>query len=311
MWQRTKSFQGLRLLFFISIVAGHCGQTICGGGGELCSFFFIISGFLFSDKYSWREYVCRKARNIFPIYFICLLMLVLGRYYQGHGHLSWDIVPHLLLIQSWIPQINSCPSYYLGPAWFLSSLWFCYLLSHVLYKFFNKQSLYVLCLIAVINVSIIFVNHFVNWSEYSVWCTYISPIERLLEYTIGMLLGLIIRNKAERVEPFVGCGMLIVILYLLLIKYTGLDWLFIYIHPFILAFIYLFHSSSVDNLLGNRIVLRLASSGMCIYLSHNVIKMAIPGNWLFKTIVCVVLGIAFNEVYLLILKYLKRNFKNS
>lgn len=133
--ERTISYQGLRLLFFVSIVAGHCGHTICGGGGELCSFFFIISGFLYKYRAKYWDYMMKKVLGIFPIYYICLAVTILGHAYKGHLHLGLDIFPHLFLLQSWIPSVDGSPSsFYVGPAWFISSLLFCYAISPICYN---------------------------------------------------------------------------------------------------------------------------------------------------------------------------------
>ena len=154
MWNRTISYQGLRLLFFVSIVAGHCGQTICGGGGELCSFFFIISGFLYKYNPNYWQYLKNKILKIFPIYYICMILLLLGKTYTGHLHIGWDIIPHLLLIQSWLPQFVDSGVYYIGPAWFISSLFFCYLLSPFCYKFvMSRNKPVIILLLGVLIVS--------------------------------------------------------------------------------------------------------------------------------------------------------------
>ena len=160
MWNRTKSYQGLRLLFFVSIVAGHCGHTICGGGGELCSFFFIISGFLYKYNNDYWKYVKRKIINIFPIYYVCLFILLLGKIYTGHLHLGVDIIPHLLLVQSWLPAFKETSHFYLGPAWFISSLLFCYLVSPLCYKLIKQNNKYV----AIIMLTVLIIGvHTLDW----------------------------------------------------------------------------------------------------------------------------------------------------
>lgn len=304
MWQRTKAFQGLRLLFFVSIVAGHCGQTICGGGGELCSFFFIISGFLYTEKSSWKSYVKKKSIAIFPIYYFCLFLFVFGRMYRGHGHIDWDIIPHLLLVQSWIPQfIIQTGKYYLGPAWFLSSLYFCYLLSPWCYRFVTNK----LYLSTIIFPLLIVCIHTVDWGTYSTWVTYCSPIERLFEYIFGMCIGIFVKPLGYRKEPFTGFCLFICIVYLTSIKYLDLHWQFIFIHPIILSMIYLYESVPLNMVFANKLVLRIASAGIFIYLSHNPILMAVPGAWWFKTVICVLVGWGLYEIYMLLMKIVKEH----
>ena len=47
---QTAPFQGLRLIGIITIVAGHAGFNLVGGGGNWCTFFFILSGFLYKTQ---------------------------------------------------------------------------------------------------------------------------------------------------------------------------------------------------------------------------------------------------------------------
>lgn len=301
MWQRTKAFQGLRLLFFVSIVAGHCGQTICGGGGELCSFFFVISGFLFTKKESWTLYIKKKVLTIFPIYYFCLLLHVVGRIYKGHGHIGWDIMPHLFLLQSWIPEVNHTPHYYLGPAWFLSSLLFCYLLSPLFYQLVSKHRYLFLTILPIL----IIYTHTTDWGGYFTWATYYSPIERLFEYLLGMTIGMFVKPLAYRKEPFVGFCLLATVVYLSCIKLAIFTWQFIFVHPVIISMIYLYDSPLLNMVFANKLVLRMASAGLFIYLSHNPIKMAIPGPWWFRTIVCTLVGWGFYELYSCLIKRAK------
>lgn len=151
-------------------------------------------------------------------------------------------------------------------------------------------------MLIVLGALVIFV-HTSDWGIYSTWVTYISPIERLFEYMIGMTVCMMLKDVQPKKEPFPGCLLLVVISYLCLIKFSGLHWEFIFIHPFILAAIWTYQSKSLNAVFGNKVILSFASAGMFIYLSHNAIKMAIPGEWWVKTIACVIIGFLLNEVY--------------
>ena len=130
---RTAPFQGLRLIGIITIVAGHAGLNLVGGG-NWCTFFFILSGFLYKTQISnWKDYfdyIWHKASRLYPIYWICLFLylgLAVLRGSISEYSLDRDFIPHFLLLQSWIPAVAAMA--YLGPAWFLSSLLFCYCFS--------------------------------------------------------------------------------------------------------------------------------------------------------------------------------------
>jgi peptidoglycan/LPS O-acetylase OafA/YrhL len=146
--ERTLAIQGLRLLFITDIVFGHASHTFLGGGGAECSFFFVVSGFLFAQKpIPYKEYLWRKAKHIYPPYWICLILLILGFVVKGTIHKlepGWDILPHIFLVQSWIPVIDAYFFKYLGTSWFLSSLLFCYIVAPHVYKFVVKFKKYII-----------------------------------------------------------------------------------------------------------------------------------------------------------------------
>ena len=133
-----KSLQGLRLLGIITIVAGHAGFSLWGGG-DWCAFFFILSGFLYKTEVKncsdFISYVWHKVKSIYPVYWFCLFAYIALAYIRGNVEqytIGWDLIAHLALLQSWIPCVEAMS--YLGLAWFLSSLMFCYCCSPILKK---------------------------------------------------------------------------------------------------------------------------------------------------------------------------------
>lgn len=138
--ERTSSIQGLRVLFILSIIFMHAGLKVFGEGGELCSFFFVVSGFLFAGKQvKTLPYMKKKLSSMYPIYLIFLaIWIVSDSLVSGHVAIKSNIVAHLLLLQSWRPAF--VPFDYLGTAWFLSSLLFCYACGPTLSRWLSKWS---------------------------------------------------------------------------------------------------------------------------------------------------------------------------
>ena len=115
-----------------------------------------------------------------------------------------------------------------------------------------------------------------------------------------MTIGKVVKPLPYRNEPFAGFCLLVIIIYLIFIKSSvliGWWWQYIFIHPLIISMIWLIESPSLNKVLGNKMVLRGASAGMFIYLSHIAIMMAVPGHWWIKTIVCVLVGWILYELY--------------
>lgn len=82
----------------------------------------------------YRDYMCNKISSMLPLQWLSVILAVIVL----HLSVNWDIIPHLLLLQSYIPEKGFEFFNYNGVAWFLSSLMFCYALSPVVYKVILK-----------------------------------------------------------------------------------------------------------------------------------------------------------------------------
>lgn len=275
-----KSFQGLRLIALAGIVLGHLGKVWIGGGVELCTFFFILSGFLFKQNNvsDYWGYVKRKITQIFPVYWLCLslyLLLALLRGNAEQSRIGWDFIPHLLLIQSWIPAADMFAMRYLGLAWFLSSLLFCYFVAPLLYRIMSENRWSIL----VFSIILVLCRRYAELTpEFSSWITYICPLVRALELAVGMGVGIILRNndslsRLRQLIPssyYFNCllGILAVVMWLLSLHYGWLGSYYWLSHLWVLSILFLFPSNFVDAVLGNNVVLAVARQDMFIYLTH-------------------------------------------
>lgn len=271
--ERTSAFQGLRVLFILSIIVMHAGAPSFGGGAELCSFFFVISGFLFAGKQvQTLPYMKGKVKKLYPVYLMFLMVqLAVAYYYHGLDSLDKKLVPHLLLLQSFYPRFQ--PTHYLGPAWFLSSMMFCWLcaptLSRRLARFSRRKLGFASCGLALLYAAQFtppLRNLAPDW-QWEDWMTYISPVLRLMEFALGLLLGLLIK-KTEYKQGLWPLEVLVLITYLLCIYYHPLSNLTTFAHLLFVAYIFSYRSPVINGLLGNRLIQTLAKYSMFFYLGH-------------------------------------------
>lgn len=181
-------------------------------GNTVVLFFFILSGF--GIALTWKErmgtvatisngiyraFIIKRCAKIFPLQWLTLLLFLL--FYINVVSLS-AIPFHLTLTQSAIPlwEINFTLN---TPSWFLSSLFFCYLMCPFLlrYGYRNKKSFVVLLL------SALFFYSLTVWllpeSIGRRWLTYINPMARMLDFSVGMCLGLF-WNEVVKGESLLG-----------------------------------------------------------------------------------------------------------
>ena len=171
-------------------------------------FFFLLSGFILTYTYGgalntqaaiMRFYVARFAR-VYPAYLvsIALALPVVALY----GSLAWDKAPppiraealaaQLLAVQAWFPR----EEIYLGinsPAWSISVEAFFYALFPLLVRSLWRS-------FATTGARAVFVMAALTWAcaaavfaiphHADVWTTYIFPPVRLVDFVVGMLLGI-------------------------------------------------------------------------------------------------------------------------
>ncbi|MBE6332447.1 MAG: acyltransferase [Bacteroidales bacterium] len=292
---RTSVFQGLRLIGIVTIVAGHLGLSLVGGG-TWCTFFFLLSGFFYRHQIgSWGDYgryIWKKLVHIYPVYWTCLLAYLLLAVIRGCEEqytLHPDFWAYFLLVQTWIPQLDIFG--YMGPSWFLSSLLFCYVFSFLAFEFVSRSRLSVLPLLLAM----------VAWRHFGIE-DYFSPVYRFFEYALGMWLRRWLCQCDSRSELFAGFNLVFLVGFLVGLHFGMPYWCSTLLFLLLIWCVYVFQSRPMQWLLGNRAVLRLSKADMFIYLSHtgigfHLVFYFISYNAVVATIGSVFIGFAMCEAY--------------
>ena len=296
--ERTRNFQGLRLLLLLGIAFMHIQMPIFGQGNLLCTFFFILSGFLYVQPSYWMEYYKKKFIKIFPFYWLCIILY----FALLHRPINWDIIPHIFLVHSIVPSsVNEAYYFkYIGVSWFLSSLVFCYVVSPFLGRWMkwritgNQNVIFIAILVLVM---VLFRSSKVIPTDYRVWFFYISPFWRLLEYLLGMSL----RNLCHYSRDSNCCGALILGLYLYALN-QNISALYVpLLHIFMIYYIYAYRSYFLDVVFGNKFVVGIAKYGLAMYLSHQFVwyflykSIGIPTFW--SMVIAIVFGFFLGWLY--------------
>ena len=143
--ERLDSLEGLRSVAFFLILMSHCGSKWAGLGGPGVSIFFILSGFLMSYSYLWRnrlpekesvgDYIKFGIRKISRLYPLHIIVLITGIYISRKtvfGPSAYKLltgtakfVLDAALVQAWFPKSSIYFALH-GPAWYLSASLFLY-----------------------------------------------------------------------------------------------------------------------------------------------------------------------------------------
>lgn len=132
-----RNLQSLRGAAAVMILAHHMGfsSVMTKSFGDFAvALFFVLSGFVLTLAYHDRvrqgrplpflPFFNRRLLKIYPLY---ILTMALAWLLPGHYGGVSAILPDILMIQSWIPDMTI---YFSGNAigWFVSDIMFCYLL---------------------------------------------------------------------------------------------------------------------------------------------------------------------------------------
>ena len=193
---------------FVPEVFGYYAGTLTGYALQL---FFMISGFCcllsgWSKELHTISYVKKRWWKIFPMYFIAFaLMAVLIIYRAWAGGYEIDksdflaqAVVNLTFLQAWTPNEDFVYSFN-GVSWFLSALFFCYLLTPVMIrvlKRFENYAPWLFVTVAFVQFGYaLYFNHFIGTGSFCY--TNVFPPYRFLEYLMGALLAVMYIKRRD------------------------------------------------------------------------------------------------------------------
>ncbi|MGO5205017.1 acyltransferase family protein [Parolsenella catena] len=215
--RRIHSLDGLKLVMVLCIVWWHCMPRVVFGyslpdlGARCCEVFFLVSGFLegyrhgLNYKFTFEELWLKaksKLKRIYPEHAFFLVLSILVGVTSGK---EWAVLSdsnvisaicNALLIQAWIP---SFAMQFNGLSWFLSSLFFCYLLTplvaYIALKAKRPVGVWHL-LVATMACRVLLEAECAKHPDiYSMVNIHENPLVRLLEYSFAYYLALVYRGR--------------------------------------------------------------------------------------------------------------------
>lgn len=288
--KKYRSIDAIRGIFALLIVWHHLCPIMgisynMDFGNTIVLFFFILSGFHISitwkDKIQGhcKDFIIKRCSKIFPIQWLMTWLFVIC----GINIVSiWAIPFHLTLMQSLMPfwEINFTIN---TPSWFLSSLFVCYLIIPLILNIVNRnQALFEAILIFCI-VGFTILIYILPDCIGRRWLVYINPFARLIDFSVGVLLGIVwsaisclvvkFSRKAfifTLLEIVAICGFMMVVSYRPVITLNNYP---VIRYPLILLLISTFTLSYgiISKLFSNKVLSWFGSISMSIYMVHGFI----------------------------------------
>jgi peptidoglycan/LPS O-acetylase OafA/YrhL len=263
-----------------------------GLGQAGVGFFFLLSGFILTYTYGGRLrsradaarfYVARFAR-VYPAYAVSIALAL--PVVAAYGSLAWDksspalraeaLIAQVLAVQAWFPR----EEIYLGinsPAWSISAEAFFYALFPFVLGTISRS-------FAAAGARTIFVMAAATWAcaaavfaiphHADVWTTFIFPPVRLVDFVVGMLLGLAflrgyrLPGAATVWEIAAICAVAAAVLTIPLVP---AGWQYsLWALPFWAALIAVFahRRGAISRLLSHPLFVRLGQTSYAFYLVH-------------------------------------------
>ncbi len=297
---KMDSIQALRALAFAGVFIGHF--FVRGWSHFAVSTFFVLSAFLLalkspedSGKCSFAEAVktsVRRMSKLYPLHIITMIMAIPyffiteGIANAGNAvKLIKQIVLNVLLITSLYPDAEMASSLN-RVAWFLSSIFFLYIIFPFIYRVLNRiKGIFSHLLIITVSIAtqtlvvyLIFGRIFDM--DLLVYLTHISPAYRLFDFVCGISLGIIAKRLPENaMSGKAGNTVAEIILfsifaYLVYLSDSGVTWIYLYRAPFCplvgVAFTMIFYRKKgvLTKLLTNRLTVFIGNMSGYAYLIH-------------------------------------------
>lgn len=262
------------------IKKGQVGMTL----------FFLLSGYILTFVYqhisieTLKKYYLSRVARIYPTYIISG-MITLPFFLSNFDSITLEnffqvllaLIAFLLMIQAWFPPLFSIWNF--GGSWSLSVEAFFYLLFPIIRIISNELSTKVLIIILCISylwavIPIFYINSFSNIDSYWVMniYSYTSPIFRLGEFIIGIIVFILSRERGIIIFNNWGVMLaLIVIFFILLISKqisSGLSlYSFISIPTFIWIISFLGNGGKIP-LLDHKVFIGLGRISYSFYLTQ-------------------------------------------
>ena len=345
--KRIDSIQILRAIAFLEIFLGHCGMNFFAASFGV-AIFTVLSGFCMAINYLPKadslslsplknvKFGISKVKKLYGLHLVMLAVMYVIAKMPTSKQAIERLVVDVFLLKCW--RFHSEDYYsYNGVAWYLSMYMFvCMMAPYVMKliaKIKNKKQLFV-SMAAVYGIMAV-VGYYVSIVQiplgdgFAKWLTYISPIYRVLDFSLGAMLGwaylncdwekTLTKNKALLLEILAVLAFLISECAYLPIKekYMGIGYtVYFTLTALLLVWVFAVHGSVITKALNNRVLMWIGNLSSMTFLIHQVvirwIKMNIPsagfGQWylLFVIVSSFAITIAGTYAYIYAAKCLKK-----
>lgn len=304
---KLNSLTSFRFIAALMVFLFHVGFFTKYQTGYLgVSFFFILSGFILAYNYynklinlsatEIKKFFIARIAKVYPVHFITFLIAIPYYFFIPLKHDSilyfFQALTNMLLIHSFIPFGNVS---FNGVSWSLSDEMFFYATFPFCILFFLnylqgilRKMLFILGIW--IMTILLIITTFPEPSNFNTWFAYFFPGVRLVEFLVGIFLGLVFIEKEKYLSKLpkiifsileiLTLTLLVVMILIAPIFIQNLRYGLIFI-PFWanLIFVFSFQKGFLSKILSNKILVYLGEISFSFYMIHNLVLSYILFLW--------------------------------
>ena len=171
---------------------------------------FVFSGFFMSMHHPmrdavtprlWTRFMTGRLVRFVPLYWLSLALVIAF----GAWSWRWDLPLHILLLQSYVPELYISYSYN-GVAWFLSSLLFCYALYPFVERWFSRHRCSTILTALLLTVAVFDLVAVQCEQPIYKYLTRTFPVKHLVEFMFGILIYKFYQSRQQCPTGIIGPG---------------------------------------------------------------------------------------------------------
>ena len=300
--KRLEGIQVLRAIAFLEIFLGHCGVEWCAASFGV-SIFVILSGFCMAINYLPKvntmslnpvqcvKFSVSKIKKLYPLHLMMLAIIYVIVRMPTSGQAIPRMIREILLVKCWTTHSEDYFSYN-GVAWYLATYFYICMMApyaiHLVAKVKNKKQVLTLgtgIYVLMLGVGLFFSKVTIPIGDgFAKWITYICPFYRMLDFTLGVLLGWVYlncRNKAAENQKKNNLLEILALLAFIIMEYAylpikenymGIGYN-VYFVPASLLIVWVFavNGGFITKILNNKLLLWIGNISGFTFLIHQVV----------------------------------------
>lgn len=213
--KKLMGIQTLRAIAFLEIFLGHCGVQWCAASFGV-SIFMILSGFCMAINYlpkadkfdlspvSSVKFAFGKIKKLYPLHLIMVVAIYIIVQMPTSEKAIERLIREVLLLKCWTTYSEDYFAYN-GVAWYFSTyLYVCMLAPYAIKlvsKIKNKAQLLISG--AFVYAVMVGMGYYLTLAQipigdtFAKWATYINPLYRILDFSMGVMLGWLFLHRQE------------------------------------------------------------------------------------------------------------------